>query len=57
MNIQDQLRLELTGLISLQSKEFSRDFSNTTIQKHQFFGTQTTLRSNSHICMWLMEKP
>ena len=38
MNIQDWFPLGLTGLISLQSKEFSRVFSNTTVQKHQLFG-------------------
>ena len=37
MNIQDGFPLELTGLISLQSKGLSRVFSNTTVQKHQFF--------------------
>ena len=41
--------LGLTGLISLQSKGLSRVFSNTTVQKHQFFGTQPSLQSNSHI--------
>ena len=40
MNIQDWFPLGLTGLISLQPKGFSRVFSNTTVQKHQFFGTQ-----------------
>ena len=43
MNIQDWLPLELTGLISLQSKGLSRVFSNTTVQKHQFFGVQLSL--------------
>ena len=43
MNIQDWLHLGWTGLISLQSKGLSRDFSNTTVQKHQFFGTQLSL--------------
>ena len=43
MNIQDWLPLGWTGLISLQSKGLSRDFSNTTIQKHEFFGTQLSL--------------
>ena len=42
--------LKLTGLISLQSKGLSRVFSNTTLQKHQFFGTQLSLWSSSHIC-------
>ena len=49
MNIQDLFPLGLTGLISLQSKGLSRVFSNTTVQKHQFFGTQPSLWSNSHI--------
>ena len=43
------ISLGLNGLISLQSKGLSRVFSNTTIQKHQFFGTQLSLWSNSHI--------
>ena len=43
MNIQDWFPLGLTGLIFLQSKELSRVFSNTTVQKHQFFGTQLSL--------------
>ena len=47
----------LTGLISLLSKGPSRVFSNTTIWKHQFFGTQLSLWSNSHIHTWLLEKP
>ena len=46
----------LTGLISLQSKGLSRVFSNTTVRKHQFFGTQPSLWSNSHIHTWLLEK-
>ena len=45
------------GLISLQSKGLSRVFSNTTVQKHQFFGAQLSLRSNSHIHTWLLKKP
>ena len=56
-NIQDQFPLGLTGLISLQSKRLSRVFSNTTIWKHQFFGTQPSLWSNSHIRIWLMKRP
>ena len=44
--IQDRFRLGLTGLISLLSKGFSRVFSNTTVQKHQFFGAQLDLWSN-----------
>ena len=57
MNIQDWFPLGWTGWISLQSKGVSRVFSNTTLQKHQFFGTQLSLRSNSHIHTWLLEKP
>ena len=49
--------LRLTGLISLESKGLSRAFSNTTVQKHQFFGAQASLWSNSHIQKWLLEKP
>ena len=49
MNIQDQFPLGWTGWISLQSKGLSRVFSNTTVQKHQFFVTQLSLESNSHI--------
>ena len=56
-NIQDWFPLELTGLISLQFKGLPRVFSNTTIQKHQFFGSQPSLWSNSHTCTWLLEKP
>ena len=57
MNIQDWSPLGLTGLISLQSKGLSRVFSSTTVQKHQFFGNQLSLWSNSHIHTWLLEKP
>ena len=56
MNIQDWFPLGLTGLISLQPKGLSRVFSNTTVQKHQFFSTQLSLWSNSHIHTWLLEK-
>ena len=49
MNIQDWFPLELTGLISLQSKGLSRVFSNITVQKHQFFCVQLSSPSNSHI--------
>ena len=49
MNIQDWFPLGLTGLISLLSKRFSRGFSSTTVRKCQFFITQTSLWSNSHI--------
>ena len=45
-----------TGWISLQSKGLSRVFSNTTVQKHQFFGAQLSLQSNSHIHTWPLEK-
>ena len=48
---------EWTGCISLQSKGLSRVFSNTTVQKHQFFGAQLSSQSNSHIHMWPLEKP
>ena len=57
MNIQDWFPLGLTGLISLLSKELSRVFFSTTVQKHQFFGAQPSLWFNSHICTWLLEKP
>ena len=57
MTIQDWFPLAQTGLISLQSKGLSRVFSNITVQKHQFFGPQLSLWSNSHICTWLQEKP
>ena len=56
MNIQDWFPLELTGWISLLSKGLSRVFSNTTVQKHQFFGAQLSLWPNSHIHTWLLEK-
>ena len=55
MNIQHLFPLELTGLIFLLSKGLTRVFSNTTIQKHQFFGTQPSLWSKSHIFIWLLE--
>ena len=57
MNIQDWFPLELTGLISLLSKGLSRVFSSTTVQKHQFFSSQPSIWSNSHIHTWLLEKP
>ena len=57
MNIQDWFPSGLTGWISLQPKGLSRVFSNTTVQKHQFFSAQLSLWSNSHIHTWLMEKP
>ena len=56
MKIQHWFPLWLTGLISLQSKGLSRVFSNTTVQKHQFFGAQLSLWSNSYIHTWLLEK-
>ena len=57
MNIQDWFPLGWTGLISFQSKGLSRVFSNTTVQKHQFFNAQLSLWSNSHVHIWLLEKP
>ena len=56
MNTQDWFLLGWTGWISLQSKGLSRVFSNTTVQKHQFFGPQLSLWPNSHIHTWLLEK-
>ena len=53
MNIQDWFPLGWTGWISLQSKRLSRVFFNTTVQKHQFFCTQLSLQSNSHVHTWL----
>ena len=52
MNTQDWSPLGWTGWISLQSKGLSRVFSNTTVQKHQFFGAQLSSKSNSHIHTW-----
>ena len=49
MNIQDWFPLGRTGWISLKTKGLSRVFSNTTVQKHQFFGVQPFSQSNSHI--------
>ena len=57
MDIQDWFSLGRTGWISLQSKRLSRVFSNTTVQKHQFFGAQVSSQSNTHIHIWLLEKP
>ena len=57
MNIQDWSPSGWTGWISLQSKGLSRAFSNTIVQKHQFFSAQLSLWSNSHIHTWLLEKP
>ena len=55
VNIQDWFSLGWTGWISLQSKGLPRVFSNTAVQKHQFFSAQPSLWS--HICTWLLEKP
>ena len=57
MNIQGWFPLGLTGLNSLLSKGCLRVFSRTTVRKYQFFGTQPSLWSNSHIHTWLLEKP
>ena len=57
MNTQDWSLLGWTGWISLQSKGLSRVFSNTTVQRQQFFGTQLSSQSNSHIHTWPLEKP
>ena len=57
MKSQDWSPLGRTGWISLQSKGLSRVFSNTTVQKHQFFGAQLSSLSNSHIHTWPLEKP
>ena len=57
VNTQDSSSLEWTGWISLQSKGLSRVFSNTTVQKHQFFSAQPSSQSNSHIHTWPLEKP
>ena len=57
VNTQDWSPLGWTGWISLQSKRLSRVFSNTTIQKYQFFSTQLSSQSNSHIHTWPLEKP
>ena len=56
MGTQDWSPLGWTGWISLQSKGLSRVFSNTTVQKHLFFGAQPSSQSNSHIHTWLLEK-
>ena len=57
VNTQDWFPLGWTDWISLQSKGLSGVFSNTTVQKHQFFSAQLSLYSNSHIHTWLLEKP
>ena len=56
MNIQDWFPLGWTGWISLHSKGLARVFSNTTVQKHQFFSTQLSLYSSSHIHTWYWKK-
>ena len=55
-NIQDWFPLGLTNLNSLQFMGLTRVFSNTTVQKHQFFSIQLSLWPNSHIHTWLLEK-
>ena len=57
VNIHNWFPLGLTGWISLQSKELSKVFSNTTVQRHQFFGAQLSSQCNSHIHTWPQEKP
>ena len=57
MNTQDWSPLGWTGWLSLQSKGLSRVFSNSTVQKHQFFSAQLSSQSNSHIHTWPLEKP
>ena len=57
MNTQDWSPLGWTSWVSLQSKGLSRVFSNTTVQKHQFFSAQLSSQSNSHIHTWPLEKP
>ena len=57
VNTHDWSPLGRTGWISLQSKGLSRVFFNTTVQKHQFFGSQHSSQSNSHIHTWPLEKP
>ena len=57
MDIQGWFPFGLTGWISLHSKGLSKVFSNTTVQKRQFFSTQPSLWSSSHIHTWLLEKP
>ena len=57
MNIQDWFPLGWTGWIFLQSKGLSRVFSNTTVQNHEFFGTQLSSQSNSHIHTCPLEEP
>ena len=56
-NIEGWFPIELTGFISLLRKRLSRVFSSTTNRKYQFFGTESSLWSNTHICTWLLKKP
>ena len=56
VNIQDWSPLEWIGWLSFQTKGLSRVFSNTTVQKHQFFGAQPSSQFNSHIHTWPLEK-
>ena len=56
MNNQDWFPFGWNGLISLESKGLSRVFSNTTVQRRQFFGAQVCLYSKSHIHTWILEK-
>ena len=57
MNTQDWSPLRGIGWISLHSNGLSRVLSNTTVPKHQFFSTQLSSQSNSHIHTWPMENP
>ena len=57
VNTQDWSPSGWTGWISLQSKELSKVFSNTTVQKHKFFSTPLSSQFNSHIHTWPLEKP
>ena len=57
VNIQGWFPLGWSGLMSLQSKGLSRVFSNTTVQKNQFFSAQLSSQSNSHIHKWPLKKP
>ena len=57
MSIQGLFPLGLTGLISLESKGLSGGFSSTSVWRHLFFGTQPSLRSSSHSCMWPLGTP
>ena len=56
MNIQNRFPLRWTGWMSLQFKGLSRVFSSTTVWKQQFFSTQPSLWSNTHMCTWLLKK-